>query len=143
METQLKNYELAFHLTPDLETSEVEAKTEEIEKTVKKAGGNIIFVKSPVKTHLSYPLKKNHSAYFGHINFSVTPETIEKINSEMKLQASVLRYLISQKEMMEKRPVHETTLITSTHTPERNKTEKPSRKPEEIEKELEEVLEKI
>ncbi|MDP2630468.1 MAG: 30S ribosomal protein S6, partial [Candidatus Uhrbacteria bacterium] len=91
---QPKNYELAFHLTPDLGEEEVRKETGEIENIVKKIGGSVVFLKEPSRTHLSYPIKHKGYAYFGFVDFSTLPDSIEKLHAEMKVHTPVLRYLL-------------------------------------------------
>src|SRR3989344_1787774 len=136
LDSQPKNYELAFHITPDLDEKEATQKAGEIESIVKKIGGNIKVFKEPTKTHLSYPLKHKHYAYFGFINFSASPESIEQLGKEIQLQTPIIRYMVLQKDLDDKR-LAPTAKITTRKPP---KIQEESAKAEDIEKELEEVL---
>ncbi|MEK7151263.1 MAG: 30S ribosomal protein S6 [Patescibacteria group bacterium] len=92
-----KNYELAYHINPDLEEAEVKMRAQELNELISKSGGSILISRDPRKSHLSYPIKNNNYAYFGTMDFSISPESIEKINSQMKLLGDVLRYLLLSK----------------------------------------------
>ena len=92
-----KTYELAFHLNPDLEEAEVRVRLQELDGLIAQSGGSTLTSRDPRKSHLSYPIKNKHYAYFGLIDFSALPETIEKVNAQMKLQSGVMRYLLLAK----------------------------------------------
>ena len=47
-----------------------------------------------VKINLSYPIKKEESAYFGFIWFSLEPGFIKEITEKLKLNGKILRFLI-------------------------------------------------
>jgi len=46
------------------------------------------------KINLSYPIRKEKSAYFGFIWFSLEPEFIKELNEKLKLNGKILRFLI-------------------------------------------------
>ncbi|MBI2062739.1 MAG: 30S ribosomal protein S6 [Candidatus Yanofskybacteria bacterium] len=94
---QPKTYELAYHLGPDLEEIDIKAQTQELSALVTQAGGSILTSKVPQRVHLSYMIKNKQYANFGILDFSAPTETIEKINSQIKLQGGILRYLLLKK----------------------------------------------
>ncbi|TSC95980.1 MAG: 30S ribosomal protein S6 [Parcubacteria group bacterium Athens0714_26] len=67
----------------------------------------IVHKAEPVDIRLSYPIKKHSAAYFGYIQFKVNAEDIIKIKESLKLNQSILRFLIinllSKKEQPERR----------------------------------------
>lgn len=150
IELENRNYELAYHLNSDIEEADVRKSTQELEDIVSQNSATILVSKEAQKKHLSYPIKHKHYSYFGCIDFSAPPEKIEKINAQMKLQHNVLRYMITEKPNEKdlrilgmERPhsrirTHEAGVMTDTE-----KTKKEETKPEQIEKEIEDVLEKI
>ncbi|MEK7506495.1 MAG: 30S ribosomal protein S6 [Patescibacteria group bacterium] len=151
METQSdsRNYELAYHLNPDIEETEIKTRAEELEAVITQSGALILTVREPKRKHLSYPLHHKKYAYFGVLDFSAGPETLEKINVQLKFQNSLLRYLLIKKEQADKelrvlggeRPRPK----MRTHEPSvpGRETPAPEVKPEQMEKEIEEVLGKI
>ncbi len=145
------NYELAYHLNPEIEEGEVKNQVQELEKVLTENGAAVLISREPKKRPLSYPIRKKNYSYFGVLDFSALPEATEKINSQMKLQNQVLRYLLLKKPGDEKelrtlgmerpRPrmkTHEPTAVG-------RETAKPKEeiKPEQLEKEIEELLGKI
>ena len=65
------SYELAFHLNPDLEETQVKELAQNIESYITSSGGIISFKKDPEKVRLSYPIQHKRQAYFGYIQFSI------------------------------------------------------------------------
>lgn len=82
-----KEYEIAFLV-------KTEAVLSEILRLVKQAGGEVNAEGPIKKIALSYPIKKEHAAYFGYLNFRLGQEKINKLEEDLRLHASVLRYLI-------------------------------------------------
>jgi len=154
--TETKLYELAYHLTPDLEEVNVKIRAQELSDLITQNSGSILSSKEPQRTHLSYPIRKKQYGYLGVFDFTAPAKFIEKIKAQMKLQDDVLRFLLI------KRGYGEGDLrILGEHKAERIRTKfqepavpkrktqvpiKPKRevgeeiKTEEIEKEIEEVI---
>ena len=91
-----QNYELAFHLDPNLEEAKVQEMKNSLEKSITGRKGNISFSKEPERIRLSYPINKNQNAFFGYIQFTMDEaETgLKELNDELKLNNDVLRYLV-------------------------------------------------
>jgi len=144
-------YELAYHLMPELDEKELPGKVAEIEQIITDNGGAVLKSQEPRKKHLSYPIKLKHYAYFGVFEFESPAESIEKINAQLKLKIDVLRYLLihgygSGKVLRSLTPSGRRVRPTKTEgaqaRPVRPK-EEPAAKPEEMEKQLEDVIENI
>lgn len=137
-------YELAFHLNPDLEESQVQQSTQNIENYITSAGGIISFKKAPERARLSYPIKKKKQAYFGYIHFNIeTKENLAAIDEQMRLNNDVLRYLTVKMSA-------DTGKAKFRFKPQKPKVtpEKPAEKPtpeqsKELDKELEGILENL
>ncbi|MEK7604140.1 MAG: 30S ribosomal protein S6 [Patescibacteria group bacterium] len=87
-------YELAFHLNPDLEETQVQQLYQTIENYVTSAGGIVSFKKEPEKTRLSYPVKHKQQSYFGYIHFNLeSKEELANIDEQVRLNNDILRYL--------------------------------------------------
>jgi len=148
-----RNYEFAYHLNSDIEETDVRKNAQELENIMAQNGADVLISREPKRKHLSYPIKHKNYSYFGQIDFSVLPEKIEKINAQMKLQSNVMRYLVTEKPdeknlriLGTERP-HSRMKTHEATAPGRDEagTGKPKEeiKPEQLEKEIEEVLEKI
>ena len=154
-EIENRNYELAYHLDSDIEESSVRSEVQIIEELIAKNGGSIIVSKEPKQQRLSYPLNHKRRSYFGIIDFSGTPDIVEKVDSQSKLNKKLMRFLIVKKDISGK----ELRTLTLERPRSRMRPQegqstikegaehagKPKEeiKPEQIEKEIEDVLEKI
>lgn len=142
-------YELAYHITPDLEEAAAKTRGQELETLLTQSGGAVVTSREPKKIHLSYPLAHKHYAYFGVMDFSASAEAIENINAQMKLQEGILRFMVVKKPQVKEvralgdrsrsRRVH----VAPTHKPGTTPEIKPKQEEKIIEKELADVLEKL
>ena len=150
-----QNYELAFHISPNLEDTDVQKTKQELEKMVSSHGGFISFSKDPERIRLAYPIKHQTNAYFGYLDFNLeNPESANQIRDELRLNPNVLRSLFIKLE--EKPGQRKEDLVRRIAAAERrraraakdvekpgvSKTEAP-KMGEEAEKALEEKLEEI
>lgn len=151
---ELKTYEFAYHLGPELEEASIKEQMQELESIVSKNGGSLLSSREPKKTRLSYSIKHKKSSHFGVIDFSAVSETIEKINIQLKLQHNVMRYLLIKKPDPAKnlRTLGDPRLRSKIRTQETKSQEqklqneispKVELKPGQIEEELQHVLENI
>ncbi|PIR98349.1 MAG: hypothetical protein COT88_02155 [Candidatus Colwellbacteria bacterium CG10_big_fil_rev_8_21_14_0_10_41_28] len=63
-------------------------------KHLNSAGAEIINEDKLDQIVLAHPIKKNKTAYFGCIHFSVDTDAIDKIKTALKFEEGILRYLI-------------------------------------------------
>lgn len=149
-----KIYELGYHLTPDIEEGEVRSAADQLSTIITSAGGTIVSNREPKRAHLSYPIKHKQYAYFGTVDFKTDPGAIDKINGELKLFGSLIRYILLRKpdEGEEIRTLgehrararvkltHEAASTEGTTKPAKEKT---GEEEQQMEQELEKVLEGI
>ena len=145
-----KTYELAYHLIPDLEEAKVKERMGQLEQIIAAQSGRIVFSREPRRMHLSYPIEHKHYAYFGAIEFAADAQSITHLNSTLKLEEGILRFMILKKDTSGKemrtfgdrrrsRPMAvEKEMPAIPLTPEEE-----SAKKEKMEKEIADVLEKI
>ena len=137
-------YELAFHLNPDLEESQIQQLAQNIENYVTSAGGVVSFKKEPEKIRLSYPIKHKKQAYFGYFHFNLeVPENLAGIDEQIRHNNEILRYLVV------KVPT-DSGKVKFRFKPQKPRVapEKPAEKPtpeqsKELDKELEGILENL
>lgn len=92
---QQTNYELAFHLNPNLEEVKVREIKQNIENIITSHKGVISYSKEPEKIRLSYEIKHIGSSYFGYIQFNLSEaQALEELNEQLKLNPDVMRHLI-------------------------------------------------
>ena len=155
--TESRTYELAYHITPDLDEAAAQTLARELESLIVKNGGESVMAsREPKKIHLSYPLMHKYYAHFGVINFNAPTESLVNINAQMRLEKNILRFLVISKQTGKKEtrtlgdqrnrrarinvaPTHK-KIVGEGITPTKQVTPGEEK---EIEKELEDVLEKI
>lgn len=143
-----QNYELAFHLSPNLEEAKVREIKQNIENIITSNGGAVSYSKEPEKIRLSYEIKHKSNSFFGYIQFNLSEaKTLDELGEHLKLNPDVLRHLIIKlpsdlqkkqsmlkqikiRERQEKRPQ------TKTTAPKESKQDS-----KELDKKLEEIIE--
>src|SRR5262245_9076065 len=93
-------YELAFHISSNLDEADIQKTRQDLEKALTSNGGIISFAKDPEKMRLAYPIKHQPNAFFGFFNFNLESpeESLTKIRDEVRLNNNVLRFLILKHE---------------------------------------------
>lgn len=90
-----QNYELAYHITTNLEEADVQKTRSEIENVLTSNQARISYAKDPEKIRLSYPIKHQQHAYFGYIHFSLEDgQALDHVNEGLKTNGNILRYLL-------------------------------------------------
>jgi len=145
---QQTNYELAFHLNPNLEEVKVQEIRQKIESIITSNKGVISYSKEPEKTHLSYEIKHFGNGLFGYIQFNLSEaQALEELNEQLKLNPEVLRHLViklpsdlqkkqsmlKQIKMRERLEKRVQTKITTQREPQKESKE--------LDKKLEEIIE--
>ena len=142
------NYELAFHINPNLEEAKVREIKQSIEKIITSNKGVISYSKEPEKIRLSYEIKHQGNSYFGYIQFNLSEaQALDELNEQLKLNQDVLRYLIiklpsdlqkrqSMLKQVKMRERQEKRAQTKATTPRESKKES-----KELDKKLEEIIE--
>jgi ribosomal protein S6 len=154
MATELKqNYELAFHINANLEEAAVQKTKQDIDSLITSNKGVISFSKEPEIVRFSYPINHQNNAYFGYLHFDLEAKgNLENIREELKLNANVIRFLmikkdeekVDQKDVVRKIAMEEKRRMRTAQLKVKKETKKePAIKEEEIDKKLEDILEKI
>ncbi|MDO8495789.1 MAG: 30S ribosomal protein S6 [bacterium] len=145
LEVKIENYELGFHLLPETEEAEAGKKLHEIEESITQLGGKILASREPKRQHLSYEINHKKYSLFGTINFQAPTESIAQLESQLKLDDSVLRFLFLKIRENAKylKSLKESSSRTRTKTytpPKPDDKPKEEIKPEVMEKQLEDVI---
>ena len=96
MSDKSHNYELAFHILPNIEESKLAEIKQELENLITSNGGAITYSKQPERTRLSYQIQHLKSSYFGYIHFTlpIPEEALKNINEYLRRHTEILRFLI-------------------------------------------------
>ena len=97
MNTESRNYELAYLLSPSTPEGEVLTHAGKLTTLIEDAKGVVRHVEAPKKIKLSYPVKKERNAYFGWTTFTMTPSYLADFEKKVKTQ-KFLRHLTVQHE---------------------------------------------
>lgn len=134
MENQL--YELAYHIEPEVEDTQVLPLKEELEKMIAAQGGAIAYSKEPERSKLSYPIRHERMSYFGYMHFTVNDkDAIAHIDEQLRLNNHVMRHLIVKLDERRKSPAK-----VPMGQPERRVKKEVKKEGKEIEKQLEDVI---
>ncbi len=161
MSKETNLYEIGYLLKSDLKEEDILAFSDKLRDVITKNGGLVLTEGKIQKKELAYPIKKEETALFNWVKFSISTDKsiIKEIKEYLDKQSEILRFLIikteeeQQKQItFKKRPLDkkieeltnkapETTKNeTSEKTEEKTDTEKDKVKEEEIDKKIEELL---
>ena len=92
----MKQYEAIFIIDPAKEAS-IKEITETITASIAKIGGKVEKEEDWGKQKNAYPIKKSKEGVYSKIDFSIDPSQIGALNSAYKLNADILRFMITKK----------------------------------------------
>lgn len=144
-----RNYELAFHINPNMEESRIAAISSELKEKLTAGQAAVTFAREPERTRLSYPIENHGNAFFGYIQFNTeNGEGLTGVEEYIKLNNDIIRSLIirmpsdaeKSQAIMRQAKARERLEKSKTITP---KTSSAQPKNENLDKELEEIIEKL
>jgi ribosomal protein S6 len=92
----MKLYELTYLVSSELTPEQMEVLFKKINSLILK-NGEIRVSAAPVKTKLSYPIKKQNTAFLNQVEFNFEPEEIDKFKKELNKQNEILRIMLTEK----------------------------------------------
>lgn len=104
VDSDTKNYELAYLLSPAVSEEDVLGYASKLTGVIKDEKGTIRHIETPKKRRLEYPIKKEGAAYFGWTTFAIAPAAIGQIEKKVKETPHLLRHLIVEEEIETRRP---------------------------------------
>ena len=144
-----QNYEIAFHIFQTIEEAKIAEVKQGLENFIISKGGAIAYSREPERTRLSYPIKHQTHTYFGYIHFNLPEpeEALKELNDNLKLNGDVLRYLIlkmpsdlqKDKDMLKQLKMKE----RAERKPKVAPKQVSEKEEKEIEKQLEDIIEKL
>lgn len=101
-ERELLSYELAFHVLPTVAEGEVVAVFDKIKALITKEGGEVTKEEAPARFDLAYEIvkylegrnRKFSSAYFGWVRFTISPEKVAELTTEVEAMKELLRSIL-------------------------------------------------
>ncbi|MBU1091581.1 30S ribosomal protein S6 [Patescibacteria group bacterium] len=143
MDKAKEQYEIGYLLKPTLKEEDISSFLLKLSDDITKRNGMVISEGKTKKQTLAYPIKKETSAMFNWIKFSLDPIFIREIKDIMDANPVVLRFLIIKtKEEKRKEPssIKVFSIAKKTAQTEQQIIEKESVQEEEIDKKIEELL---
>ncbi|MDO8600406.1 MAG: 30S ribosomal protein S6 [bacterium] len=94
MDSDTKNYEIAYLISPSASEDEVFGVAGKISGYIQEAHGAIKKVEEPKKIRLAYFIKKHLDAYFGWTTFSIHPDNLAVFEKKVKEEKGIMRHLL-------------------------------------------------
>lgn len=94
METETKNYEIAYLISPTASEDEVFGIAGKLSGAVQEAHGTIKKIEEPKKIKLAYFIKKHLEAYFGWTIFAMHPDNLAVFEKKIKEEKRIIRFLL-------------------------------------------------
>ena len=97
----MRNYEVALIADPDLDEEGLTALEERVKSWVEAGQGKTIKVDRWGKRRFAYPIGRRNEGYYVFLQTEMPPEAGLAIERDLRLTEQVLRFLITQQEVME------------------------------------------
>lgn len=146
MDSNTKNYEVAYLLPPSMTDEEALAQAGKLSVLIEADGGTIQHLKTPQKRKLSYAVKKQTNAYFGWTVVGIAPSVVMSLNKKINAMPEVLRAMIVEHEVETRQPYIRPLTPHTGGASVRKAIPREEQKPEEkldleaLDKRLEEIL---
>lgn len=95
-------YELAYWLDGTLSPEQKQTAKESLASLIRDAGGTIEDEKEPEPKELTYPIRKQTRGFFGTLRFTLPSSEVADVERSLRLNTSLLRFLIVKREMRAK-----------------------------------------
>lgn len=136
----MQRYELSYLIPAETAEEEKKNLSEKIVAHIQENGGILEDLRQPLEQNLAYPIKGKSFVFLVSMNFLIIPEKIAGIESKLKSEPAVIRYLLAIKKTMKpskraSRRISKTSISKPEETADKGKVEL-----QEIDKKLEEIL---
>lgn len=100
----MKFYETVFIVRQDATSSQVEGLAQQYTKTIEDLGGKVSKTELCGLRSLAYPIKKNKKGHYVLLNLALDGKHIQEIERQMRLNESLLRFLIIAVDELDNQP---------------------------------------
>jgi len=90
----MKTYELAYIISPETNSEEIEAFAKSLETFVQSKEGTVAKQANPVAKTLAYPIQKTASGFVGSIEFQLEPGFLAELKDIVAKDKKVKRHMI-------------------------------------------------
>ena len=98
-----KIYDLTYLISPELNENEAQQLAQQIEAGLVES--KIIKTETPRMIGLSYPIKKQATAFLANIIFETEPNKTEEIKNILAKEEKILRFLLTSRKRLPEAPV--------------------------------------
>ena len=99
MDSETKNYELAYMLSSSIPEEGVLTASAKLTAAIEEAHGMIKRAETPKKRRLAYTIKKEDNGYFGWTTFTMARDAIGALDKKINENLDLLRHLIVEEEI--------------------------------------------
>lgn len=96
----MRNYEGVFILSPDLGGDAAKGVVTQVQELVTKNGGRVDSLQEWGKRRLAYKIHKKHDGNYLVVNFQMDSKVTKKFEQALRLNDSVLRFLLVNKDAL-------------------------------------------
>jgi len=93
-ESNLRQYEALFIVTPSFDESEMVETSEATKELIDTNGGQVLFIDLWGKKRLAYPVQGHGDGYYVLIVFSGDSELLNRINHHFRITEPIIRHLV-------------------------------------------------
>ena len=93
----MNDYEGLFIIKPDLKEEEVKSAFKAIGDSITKLAGSVNKEESWGKRQLAYPIKPFKEGYYYKVDFTAEAASVSKLEAGYKLNAEILRVMITRR----------------------------------------------
>ncbi len=90
----MREYEMTFIITPDLEQEQVDSTVEDVRKLIAGLGGKVTKVEPWGRRRLAYPIEKKREGIYIVMQMQLPPEAVKELERSLLLNEAILRHLI-------------------------------------------------
>ncbi len=90
----MREYEMTFIISPDLEQEQVDSTVEDVRKLIAGLGGKVTKVEPWGRRRLAYPIEKKREGIYIVMQMQLPPEAVKELERSLLLNEAILRHLI-------------------------------------------------
>jgi small subunit ribosomal protein S6 len=90
----VKSYELAIVFKPDISEEDYDNEIDLVEKYIADINGSVKDIERLIKRRLAYEIDRYAEGIYTFISFSCDASSIQVLNSKLRINENILRYLI-------------------------------------------------
>lgn len=95
----MRNYELVYIISPEVEEENLEGVTEKVGQLIADGGGQVLELSSWGRRRLAYPIKKFYDGHYVLAKIQLDPGALPELRRILGLTEEVIRYLLIRTEL--------------------------------------------